>query len=476
VGSPNPNPDEAIPVRATAWTIGRFFVGIVAVSVLLSALLLAAIATLVPLALGWDPVALTSGSMAPAVDTGDVLLAAPHNGYGLGPGSIVVFADPSGNGTITHRIVAVNPDGTYTTKGDAQPRIDSTPLEPDQVIGVGRVVVAEIGSPLVWWWQGQWLQLVLFAVTAAAVMWVSRWGLLDKYDPWLEPFPVFPPWMEARWNRRRETGTQLRFRWQKDHVVRAGRWSLYNRLNLGRRPNTRAPAPARRQRLQRRRNRKQLSFRLGSLAAVLAVMMTAALLTMTAVPGAAAFSDTADNSDNNLNAAASFCTSPGSQTVYPSMDSWVDERKATFNYGSRRTMFVISSSGGSGDAGRSLVQFSLPSAPDGCTMTSATLRVFAESFQLGRTIAVYRNSGSWSEGGVTWNNMPGYTGTAVTTSSGYGWLEWTVTDHASVMYSGSNYGFLIMDYNEGDPGSNQETQRFATRESGTYPELVITWG
>ena len=139
-------------------------------------------------------------------------------------------------------------------------------------------------------------------------------------------------------------------------------------------------------------------------------------------------------------------------------------------------MFVISTSGGSGDAGRSLVQFSLPSAPTGCTITSATLRLNAESYQSGRTIAVHRNSGSWAEGSVTWNSMPGYTGTAVTTASAFGWLQWTVTDHVSAMYSGSNNGFLVKDYYEDDSGSNQETQRFTTRETSTDPELVITWG
>jgi signal peptidase I len=475
VGSPNPNPDEVVPVRATPWTIGRFFAGIVAVSVLLSALLLAAIATLVPLALGWDPVALTSGSMAPAVDAGDVLLAAPHDGYGLGPGSIVVFADPSGHGTITHRIVAVNPDGTYTTKGDAQPRIDSTPLEPDQVLGVGRVLVAKIAMPLVWWWQGKWLQLVLFTMAAGAVIWASRWGLLDKYDPWLEPVPVFPPWMVAWWTHRRETGTQLRFGWQRDHVVRAGRWSLYNRLNLGRRPNTGAPTPARRRLPRHRRGGKQLSFRLGSLATVVAIAL-AALLTMTTAPVAAAYADATGNSGNAVQAASSFCTAPGTQTVYASADAWVEQRRPNRNYGSDQWLYVRASWSGLGWARRALVQTNLPSPPTGCQLTSATLRLYATSATTGRTIAVYRNSGSWTEYGVTWNNMPGYTGAAATTAAGSGWITWTVTDHVNAMYSGSNNGFLVMDLNEGDWGSWLQQQRYSARESDNSPQLVLTWG
>ncbi len=476
MGSSNPKRDEAIPVRATSWTIGRFFGGIVAVSILLSALLLTAIATLVPLALGWDPVALTSGSMAPAVDSGDVLLAAPHDGLGLGPGTIVVFEDPSGRGTLTHRIVAVNPDGTYTTKGDAQPRIDSTPLEPDQVIGVGRVVVAEIGSPLVWWWHRQWFQLVLFTMAAAAVIWASRWGLLDKFDPWLEPAPLFPPWAEARRARRREAGRQLSFQWRQGHVVRVGRWSLPSKLYLGRRPNPGAPAPTRRRAPRRQRTGKQLSFRLGSLATILAVVMAGALLTMTAVPGAAAYSDATGNSGNAVQAAASFCTAPGTQTVYASADSWVDQHSPNANNGGDSRLYVQTTRRGSGWAQRTLVRFTLPTIPAGCTLISATFRLYSDSATTGRTIAVYRNAGSWTESGVTWNNMPGYTGTAATAAAGTGWISWTVTGHVSAMYSGNNYGFLVMDSDETDRRSNRETQRYRSRGGTRSPELVITWG
>ncbi len=470
------NPDEAIPVRTNAWMIGRFIAGIIAVGILLSALLLTAIATLVPLALGWDPVALTSGSMAPAVDFGDVLLAAPHDGHGLGPGSIVVFEDPTGRGTLTHRIVAVNPDGTYTTKGDAQPRIDSTPLEPDQVIGVGRLLVAEIGTPLVWWWQGRWFLLFLSAAVTAAVIWVSRWGILGKFDPWLEPVPLLPPWLEMWWTRRREVGRQLSLRWQSGHVVRVGRRSLPGKLLLGRRPKPGTPAPARRSTSRRQRTGKQLSFRLGSLATVLAAVMTGALLSMTAVPGAAAFSGATGNSDNSLDAAASFCTSPGSTTVYSTADAWVDQGRPNRNLGRNRNVQVQATSGGSGDARRAFVRFSLPSIPSDCTLTSATLRLNANVTTSGRTIAVYRNSGSWAEGSLTWNNMPGYTGTAVTTAATAGWTEWAVTDHVSAMYSGTDNGFLIMDHYETDSGSNMERQRYRAREGSPDPQLVITWG
>ncbi|NQV06934.1 S26 family signal peptidase [bacterium] len=47
---------------------------------------------------------LTSGSMSPLLQTGDVVIAEPLGGLGLSPGTIIVFEDPSQPGLITHRI------------------------------------------------------------------------------------------------------------------------------------------------------------------------------------------------------------------------------------------------------------------------------------------------------------------------------------------------------------------------------------
>ncbi|MGH9053686.1 MAG: hypothetical protein ACRDWX_11840 [Acidimicrobiia bacterium] len=162
----------------------RFYSGLVCLF-LVSGMALLAVWGLGPaLALGWSPLAITSDSMAPAIRRGDLLLAAPHAGAGLGLGTVVVFEEPASGSLVSHRIAAVNLDGTYSTRGDANRGLDSTPLRPGQVEGVGRLLVPLVGLPLVWAWSGQWLHLAAWATLTALALWTSRYALSDAYDPW----------------------------------------------------------------------------------------------------------------------------------------------------------------------------------------------------------------------------------------------------------------------------------------------------
>ena len=83
------------------------------------ALLLFAIGT--ELALGWSANAMRSGSMAPAIRRGDVLMSIPApRGRMLGTGTVVVFSG-SDQRTTAHRIVGHTPDGDYVTRGGREP-------------------------------------------------------------------------------------------------------------------------------------------------------------------------------------------------------------------------------------------------------------------------------------------------------------------------------------------------------------------
>jgi signal peptidase I len=167
---------------------------------------------------GWRATTVVTGSMAPNVDVGDVILVGSADGDALASGRIVVFRNPAGPGLVTHRLVAQNPDGTWQTKGDANPKADSTPLSPDEVVGVARLVVPSAGLPMVWLRNGQAALAVIVAVVFGLACWASRFALLDRFDPWrpirtsilvdgkwvmpvLEPPAHFLP----RWPRRRHT-------------------------------------------------------------------------------------------------------------------------------------------------------------------------------------------------------------------------------------------------------------------------------
>jgi signal peptidase len=100
--------------------------------------------SLAPMALGWKASVVTTGSMLPDVKPGDVVLVDPAGTPKRG--SVVLVNDPDvPTGRVAHRVVAVNADGTPTTKGDANPTQDSTRRARADVVGVARLLVPTAG-------------------------------------------------------------------------------------------------------------------------------------------------------------------------------------------------------------------------------------------------------------------------------------------------------------------------------------------
>jgi signal peptidase I len=131
------------------------------------ALWLAAFVAVPAVGFDWEPVVITSGSMEPLIRAGDVVLIDEPTPERLGPGTVVTFDDPLRPGTLTtHRIVGVDADGAFTTRGDANQSVDPAIVTPEAVAGVGRLLVPMIGLPLVWL-RGS---LLLFVVWAAATV------------------------------------------------------------------------------------------------------------------------------------------------------------------------------------------------------------------------------------------------------------------------------------------------------------------
>ena len=64
-------------------------------------------------------VAVESNSMVPEFYKGDMLVLQGTQREQITEGDIIVFDPPGGGTPIVHRIVEINPDGTFQTKGDA---------------------------------------------------------------------------------------------------------------------------------------------------------------------------------------------------------------------------------------------------------------------------------------------------------------------------------------------------------------------
>lgn len=103
---------------------------------------------LLPLGVGWQPVTIVSGSMAPAIRDGDVVVVGRAERE-LEPGDVIVFRD-QGDELVTHRIAEVLDDGRYRTRGDANQYRDSVPVAHDEIVGVGRLLVPYAGLPRLW--------------------------------------------------------------------------------------------------------------------------------------------------------------------------------------------------------------------------------------------------------------------------------------------------------------------------------------
>ena len=78
----------------------------------------------------YDLYIVRSGSMEPAINVGDMVLAGPVGTGGIKPGVIISYE--SGKNLITHRVLSID-GNTLITKGDANKEPDPNPVRLSQV-------------------------------------------------------------------------------------------------------------------------------------------------------------------------------------------------------------------------------------------------------------------------------------------------------------------------------------------------------
>lgn len=93
---------------------------------------------------GYRSYLVQSGSMEPAIMTGDVVVIQNRNTYQIN--DVVTFTMTTGR-IVTHRIVTVNQGGvkTYSTKGDANRTGDEDTITEQQIIGKVILVIPKLG-------------------------------------------------------------------------------------------------------------------------------------------------------------------------------------------------------------------------------------------------------------------------------------------------------------------------------------------
>ena len=181
--SPDPTRDPGND-RVRGVDLSLFCTGLFAVATLLvfgTLSLMAVVPMVVP---GLTSASITSGSMMPLIRIGDVVVASDHGGAPIALETIVVYEDPRKGDLVTHRVVEVNADGSYTTKGDMNGTVDRDPIPAENIRGEARWIIPYVGQPRVWVAQGNWVMVGMSIAAIAFAVWLSRFALDARHDPW----------------------------------------------------------------------------------------------------------------------------------------------------------------------------------------------------------------------------------------------------------------------------------------------------
>lgn len=88
-----------------------------------------------PKIFGYSPTAVLSGSMEPLYPVGSLIFVKNIDPTTIVKDDIITFSMGEGNTAVTHRVISVNDDQTFQTKGDANNVEDGTPVTYQRVIG-----------------------------------------------------------------------------------------------------------------------------------------------------------------------------------------------------------------------------------------------------------------------------------------------------------------------------------------------------
>ena len=169
--------DVATSSAHALWRVGAHAAATFALVVTIG---MVTVATL-PALFGYRPVGVTSGTMEPAIRTADVVVTAGTDGKDLELGTVVDHE--AGDEPTLHRVVEIT-DAGYRTAGDANQVADSVLVQPEQVRGIGLVVVPFVGRPYLWSRTGGWFQLALLVGALALAVHIARPSWLRGERRW----------------------------------------------------------------------------------------------------------------------------------------------------------------------------------------------------------------------------------------------------------------------------------------------------
>lgn len=120
---------------------------------------------------GYRAYVLRTGSMAPTYPPGSLVIDRPGIG-GLRVGDVITFDKRElGEKVVTHRVVAIAPNGAISTKGDANRTPDVWTIAPGQVRGTVTFGVKRLGFLLVFLRQPSGIASLVLAMIGLVLLW-----------------------------------------------------------------------------------------------------------------------------------------------------------------------------------------------------------------------------------------------------------------------------------------------------------------
>ena len=171
--------------------MGRLWIrwlGVAAMWVVVGAVVGVGIATTLPSAFGYKTLTILSGSMEPALSTGDVVIDEVITAKSAHPGDVLTFPDPEDHGRLlTHRLKSIRVEGPkayMVTIGDANDAPERWNVSRDAELGRVAYRIPAVGYVRSWIGE-RFVRLGLLAL----VGFLGLWMLLDIWRPRPSPQP-----------------------------------------------------------------------------------------------------------------------------------------------------------------------------------------------------------------------------------------------------------------------------------------------
>lgn len=152
VGGEDTAPSGAL-LPAAVKRYGRLLWSIAAPILIGAFAVFAILVSVIPAVMGWVPLTIVTGSMAPSMPSGSLVVVSAlteAEAQSLAPGTVITYMPNADDDTlVTHRILARSTDSSgavaYSMKGDANASLDANPVHPKQIRGVRRYWIPYAG-------------------------------------------------------------------------------------------------------------------------------------------------------------------------------------------------------------------------------------------------------------------------------------------------------------------------------------------